>query len=439
MLTNVDRRETQFVQLEQGQRFRLGLLANWGRIETHSMSQLGTIQRCFAVAFLTVAGAWAQVSPFFPATLPAAGLSANTSGLNWRRLGRPSLNTNLAGPATGPLAAVWYSPDGGTLFAETSSGRVYQTADFETWSSSDATPPEAAQPVLPARRPEPQADVVAVSGDTRRYWSLGRSLLSSDDGGLTWTNLSGPGEGVIGSGQHDIAVRPGEPASFAVANDEGVWQSADGGQSWLGLNENLPNLPVSSIISTNRGAVRIALSDGRVLQLTDSRSSWSLAASETTLANENRDRQRAKLALGAEITALGHAGDYAYTGSSDGRIWVSRDRGMNWTLTQMAAGPSGRGQVDRIYVDAEAPRSALAVVSGPAPRLFRTVNAGAVWDDVTGNLGDMGIRGAVADRASGTAYPANPGCASASGPPGTPSRPSNAWVFKAGTPAARVA
>ncbi len=356
------------------------------------MSPAATLRRVMALVTLAAASAWAQ--------LPSAAAGGHVS---WRRLGRSSLNAHLAGPATGAVLNVWYSADGGTLFAQTASGRVFETADSETWSRSQATRPQASQSVLPAHKPEPQASVISVAGDARRYWSLGRNLLSSEDGGRSWTNLAGPGDGVIGTGQHDVAVKPDEPSAFAVANDAGVWQSHDGGLTWSGLNENLPNLPVARILSTARGAVKIALEDGRTLQLADARAPWNLTASpDSALATEIRDRQRLRVVLGAEITAVAHAGDTQYAGSADGRLWVSRDRGANWTLSQAAS----HGPVERIYTDVEVPRTALAVIGGTGSHLLRTVNAGAVWDDVTGNLSEAGIHGAVADRASGMAYAA---------------------------------
>jgi len=385
------------MQVEMGQRFRAIRVKCWGRIETQRMSQAATFWHraalLSAAALFTVSAGWAQSGP------------ASGRAISWRRLGRPSIKTHLAGPSTGSVAAVWYSQDGNTLFAQTPSGQVFETSDLENWIKSDARPPERLQPAVPAQKPESQARVVTVDGDTRRFWSLGEALLSSDDGGISWTNLSGPGEGVIGTGQHAVAIKPDDPSVIAVANDSGVWQSPDGGQSWSGINENLPDLPVARILSTARGALTVGLQDGRTLQLIDSRSSWSATESHGAAQQDASDRQTLGTTLGADITAITHAGDFVYAGSSDGRLWVSRDRGVNWTPAQTA----GRGPTTRIYVDSEAPRAALAIFGGPGARVMRTVNAGAVWDDITGNLStgnlsEMGVHGAAADRASGTAY-----------------------------------
>ncbi len=355
------------------------------------MSQGATSWRYMSALALTAVAGWAQV-----AATPAGETPS------WRRIGEPSINSHLAGPSTGPVSSVWYSTDGASLYARTASGRIFQTADFENWTPSDGSRPDAPQRVDPVHKPEAQANVVTIAGDTRRFWSLGHNLLSSDDGGRSWTNISGPGDGVIGSAQHDVAGKPDASSAFAVANDAGVWQTQDGGETWAGLNDKLPNLPISRILSTTRGTVRVALEDGRTLQLGGVRAPWNVVPTESALANEASQKQRLKSFLGAEITAVSYAGEWSYAGSADGRIWTSRDRGVSWLPPMSAA----RGSIERIYVDKDAPRAALAVAGGPGARLLRTVDGGAVWDDVTGNLAEFKVHAAVADRAAGVAYAA---------------------------------
>src|SRR5690242_16498839 len=63
---------------------------------------------------------------------------------DWRKVGGSAVDLSLAAPATGPVDQVWYSDGGSVLFARTRSGRIFQTADFETW-----IPVEAAQAPAP--------------------------------------------------------------------------------------------------------------------------------------------------------------------------------------------------------------------------------------------------------------------------------------------------
>jgi uncharacterized protein (TIGR03437 family) len=358
-------------------------MSHWA---TRQMAKVGA-----AVAVLTASAAWAQS---VPSLRPASSIA-------WRKLGLSSINADLAGLASGPVAAVWYAPDGGTLYAKLPSGQTFETTDFERWTRSQASHPETTQQiVIPVSVPEP-ARVVAASGDSHREWALGKNLFVSEDGGKTWTNMSaGSGDPVIGEGQRDVAVDASDSGTVAIANNYGVWQTRDNGKSWAGLNDNLPNLPVARILSMKRGAFRIALNDGRTLALADARSPWTISKSDSTLAAEAQERQLAGKALGVEISAVARVGDYTYAGSVDGRIWASRDRGATWGSPQVA----GRGQIERFFIDSEAPRAALAVIAGPGAHVSRTVSGGSVWDDITGSLGDVAVHAAIADRASQTAF-----------------------------------
>ena len=75
----------------------------------------------------------------------AGGLAlAQTAGeaprTAWRKVGSSSVELMLAGPATGPVDNVWFAPDGRTLYARTHSGKSFETADFENWTPSTASP-----------------------------------------------------------------------------------------------------------------------------------------------------------------------------------------------------------------------------------------------------------------------------------------------------------
>src|SRR6185369_251376 len=66
-------------------------------------------------------------------TLAAAGVSPVVAQTDWRRVGGSSVELMLAAPATGPMDRVWFSPDGSILYARTAWGKVFQTANYETW------------------------------------------------------------------------------------------------------------------------------------------------------------------------------------------------------------------------------------------------------------------------------------------------------------------
>src|SRR5262245_36947768 len=171
---------------------------------------------------------------------------------NWRRSGSAAIDLALASPATGPVSRVWFSPDGARLYALTASGRLFESADLETWSVAvnPSQPPNVAGP-SGVRLPEAGARLYP--HNSGRVFALGAHLYRSDDSGASWTNLTAYADAsVIGAGQHDLAVSRDRDL-LIVANDFGVWRTADGGLSWSGLNRFLPNLRVRRILATPQG------------------------------------------------------------------------------------------------------------------------------------------------------------------------------------------
>ncbi|HLK47154.1 MAG TPA: hypothetical protein VKT49_03410 [Bryobacteraceae bacterium] len=308
----------------------------------------------------------------------------------------------LAAPATGSVERVWFSRDGAELFARTASGRTFSTIDFETWSATTAMAPAALPDAPAARLPDPTSRVVASAADPSREYALGEQLSRSEDGGRSWRNLTqSKSTSVVGGGQHSLAVSPRDPNQLVLANDYGVWRSLDGGLSWAGLNQFLPNLPVRRIVATPTGTagVRVEADTLGVLELPPGGATWFRAESGGSQA-EAALRQRYSAALGVEITAVGTADDTVYAGSSDGRIWVSFDRGGTFQPSRFeTAGP-----VERIYVDAVEPRVALAALSGPGGRVLRTTSSGNIWDDLSTNLPGGAVHAVTADRPAGAVY-----------------------------------
>src|ERR1035438_1107 len=178
---------------------------------------------------------------------------APAQSANWRRVGNSAVDLLLASPATGAVEKVWFSVSGGTLYARTGTGRVFETSDYEVWLPSQNTV-EPAIPAAPAVARTPENGALLVAAGFGRVYAAGRQLYRSEDGGRSWANLTAfKTESVIGFGQRSVAVSPDNPDQIVVANDFGVWRSMDGGLSWTGLNELLPNLRVQRILATPSG------------------------------------------------------------------------------------------------------------------------------------------------------------------------------------------
>ena len=329
---------------------------------------------------------------------------------DWRHIGNLTVELGLAGAASGPVERVWFGT-GGALFAQTEPGRIYQTFDLENWQRTTAVAPAV---VSGTTQSLPEAGARTRTGDNGRVYAFGNFVYRSDDGGAHWENVTGyRGASIVGGGLVDLAIAPGNSDEIVTAGAAGVFHSVDGGRSWSGLNQGLPNLRATRLLdlpAADQG-VRIAL-------LNDTAADWPpgnkeawLPASNSDLVNETQLRAALSSLRGVNVTALAIASDFIYTGMQNGDVSVSANRGLSWQTFSSA----GSGAVERFWVDAQDPRVALAALgaapgdpfrTSPPAHVLHTVNGGAFWDDFTANLPAAAAHGVGADRASGVLYAA---------------------------------
>ncbi len=357
------------------------------------------------LACLVVVSAYAQSQPS----------AARSIRPDWRRIGDFSFDAGLASPASGQVDRVWFSEDGLQLYARAPDGSVFVTGDFETWRATPAGLGAAAPdplPVWPASAlPELNSQVRPGRLSRARLYAFSRKVYRSDDGGAHWVDLTSyRGQSIIGEGVLDLAVSPVDDDSIVAANHYGVWRSVDGGLSWYGLNDNLPNLPVSRLLETPQGSngARILLSAGGSFEWAPGeKRAWRPAPSAVG-ALQADERRSASVLLGAEVTAVAIGLEYSYAGGADGRLWVSRDQGETWTLSR----PEGARPVEEIYVHPGRPTLAVAAFGRSAEgsdgvRVLRTLDGGAVWDDLTGDMPASAVFGVAADPAGTALYAAS--------------------------------
>jgi len=317
--------------------------------------------------------------------------------------------------ATGAVDRVWYSPDGSNLFVRTASGRIFETSDFEQWqlaTDPKVSPPAVEEPRV-ASTPESSFQL-ANGGVSGKLYGVGRDAYRSDDGGESWVNLTAyKGASLLGPGLAAVAASPGDPDEVTVASATGVWRSVDGGLSWTGLNDFLPNLPSGHLLglpSGTRGVrLSVANSAGEIEWAPGEKTAWK-AMDATEASREQNLKNALSQVLKHSITAIATAKDYIYAGDSEGRLRVSADAGVSWGAVSKLA---ESGRVEAIWVDPGDPRLAIAALSARAEPnaaakpsyVLRTMNGGGFWDDITANLPDTAAaHGVAADRASGAIY-----------------------------------
>ena len=307
----------------------------------------------------------------------------------WHRVGGTSVTDGLAGPAGGPVSQVWFSASGDRLLARTDSGRIFETTNPEApavaWNlNTTDTPPRTRASAPDALTPEAGAQVETAGS---RMYAAGRSnVFISDDGGRTWASVtSSNGQSILGGGFTSLAVSPSNSQEIVVANAFGLWRSADGGISWRSLNEGFPNLPVRKLASRRT----IFLATGATAELTGG--NWASSADRDP---EISLRAQFSTTSGSAITAAAQTPSVSYAGTADGRLLASRDNGATWSEIHRA---TASGAVNRIWADPTQPELALASAGG---HLFRTLNGGGFWDDVSGSMPDPNINGIAADRQS---------------------------------------
>ncbi len=334
---------------------------------------------------------------------------------DWVRLGNSAIDFSLAGLATGPVQRVWYSSAGDSLSIQTSSGKIFETKDFESWKAVASAIAPAAPEQIFARLPETGAKTRTATGQSPAAYAFGRFVYRSKDGGASWDNLTAarvPGglASLVGAGLKDLAISPKDEDELVVAGDNGVFRTLDGGKSWAGLNDTLPNLPGAHIRSLPTGgqSLRLEMPGARVIEwVAGEKQAWRPSDSQEAI-KDVALRQTFSAGRRAPVSAVLQSGDTFYTGTVDGLISVSTDRGISWTNTSIPSGAPVQG----FWVDPQDSRIALAILgatplpsSGVSPwHVLRTLNAGGFWDDMTANLPDVPATGIAADRQSGAVY-----------------------------------
>ncbi|NOZ28753.1 MAG: hypothetical protein GXP39_11975 [Chloroflexi bacterium] len=293
---------------------------------------------------------YAEAGPGLWRTLDGGASWVRIEG-GWPRdgLGRARLVAWQAAPAQGRV-----------VYALASWGEhtaIYRSLDSgSTWQNGILLPTGAEHLAIAPLSP----DHVYIAGG-RRYWT-------SRDGGISWSELSAPGEGDVVA----LAVGWDEPHTlYAVTTDPALWLSGNGGLSW----ERGQGLPWDAF------TLVVPASDGRTVYLVGERGIYR--------SGDNGHRWRS-LPLPAGRTVVSLAVDrllaqVIYAVVDDGRVLQSVDGGEHWEAMAHRPGGSRAWTVSvsgvdraRVYVGTQA-GVWVHSVSPPVPTPTPTSTPTPTW------------------------------------------------------------
>ncbi len=175
--------------------------------------------------------------------------------------------------------------------------------------------------------------------------------FATHDGGITWQQLTPTGISVVGV--YALAINPTNSRQLWSAQTDGIWMSADRGQTWT----NVFSSPVVSIAidPSNPAVVYVGDDQGHVFRSGNSGTAW------TDVTGNLAVGQVGSIAINAsQDSRLLVGGTNGVAGSSTaGGVWASQNTGFNGTsITELSADPT----TDRIYI------------ASPSSGIFYTAN-----------------------------------------------------------------
>lgn len=238
----------------------------------------------------------------------------------------------------------------------------------------------------------------SIPSETKTYEEITRFNQNNRSSNGSWTNLGpstiplpGPA-GYEGLGRvNDVAFHPSDPNKiFVGAPSGGMWQSTDGGLTWVSNTDTLPTLGVSSIVVDYSNPNRILIGTGDrdagdapglgVFVSVNGGSSWS--PSNTGMGNRTVGRM-IQHPTNAQIILA----------ATSGGVYRSTDGGSTWTQTQS-------GDFKDIVFKPSDPNTVYAAAGAD---FYKSTNNGTSFTKITSGL-TSGQRGAIAVSAANPNY-----------------------------------
>ena len=175
---------------------------------------------------------------------------------------------------------------------------------------------------------------------------------------------------------------------FQASNDGGFsfWSAMNGINPTDRMNWNTP------IVIDPSNSQTLYYGSNYLYKSTDGANSWNLISGDLTDNN----------GYYSSITTIAVAptnGNVIYTGTDDANVWMTNNGGTTWN--NISAGLPSR-YVTRLAVDSYNSNIAYVTFSGYKyndylPHVFRTINSGTTWQDISGNLPEGPVNDLIPD------------------------------------------
>lgn len=241
---------------------------------------------------------------------------------------------------------------------------VEKTENYgSTWAQTAADPftsgGDAGKPVLFEMTDAERVVVPRVSQTGGEY----AEISFTEDRGVTWSDVY---VGTVDS-QFLTKLFKFRGKLWAVGSHGYIYQSADYGSSWTAQEAGVETTEIlrDGVMYTEDVGYVVG-DDNHFLYTMNGGSDWA---------------SRTGPAVGADLlsVAVNYQG-YVFVGASDGTMYYSTDRGVNWNTRQAF----GVGTVPYIAFDNSARAVGLAIFNTAAPvgHAYRSIDAGASWQEV---------------------------------------------------------
>lgn len=256
----------------------------------------------------------------WPALIVRVVLIVSVGGLLIQRGATNAGNAQSIGtlPSADVHAVAWDPSNPATIFAGHHGGLLRSTDGGRTWQATALTNADAMGLTISPKAPA-------------RMYAAGHGIFRrSDDGGATWT---APETAIQGADIHGFAQSPADPDRlYALVMGQGMLSSVDGGVTWTPRSN--PGQMMAALAVSSDGKTLLMGAGNRVQQSTDDGATWSGSGS----ALPSGAQVAALTAVSNDGTAFAGTTNGLYRRTGTDAQW--EPTGLNGTILTVTVNPA---------------------------------------------------------------------------------------------------